>query len=174
MRSPIIIHHTKNANLPIDTQIASAIAHLEAQIFTDAWNQKTIHDMLNNAQIFALIAFCDDMLVGYLLYQISDVAELLRIGTFLTYRRHGIAKQLLTAWLDDIRQWHHPIFATPTHAILEVSASNHIAIALYQKFGFKVIHRRPNYYQSNNISTDALIMQKAICTDNTDGDHHLS
>jgi ribosomal-protein-alanine N-acetyltransferase len=41
-------------------------------------------------------------------------------------------------------------------AMLEVRANNTIAQALYGRFGFKVVFRRPHYYRDNN--EDALLM----------------
>ena len=35
-------------------------------------------------------------------------------------------------------------------ATLEVRASNNIALAMYQKFGFQEAGRRPNYYPDNS------------------------
>ena len=43
--------------------------------------------------------------------------------------------------------------------MLEVNVTNQTAVNFYQKFGFKIIHVRKNYYSDNN---DAYIMERSI------------
>jgi len=45
---------------------------------------------------------------------------------------------------------------------LEVASDNDVAIALYNKFGFKKIARRKDYYVRKTEVMDALIMEKSI------------
>jgi [ribosomal protein S18]-alanine N-acetyltransferase len=49
------------------------------------------------------------------------------------------------------------------YATLEVRASNQVAIALYETFGFKTAGRRPHYYSDprSNTSEDALILWRS-------------
>ncbi len=47
---------------------------------------------------------------------------------------------------------------TLTHATLEVRASNHKALGLYQKFGFRTAGRRKSYYKDGE---DALILWRS-------------
>jgi len=66
------------------------------------------------------------------------------------YRGQGISRELLAATLVDA------ISKGMGIATLEVRANNLIAQALYSRFSFEVVGRRPRYYRDND--EDALIM----------------
>lgn len=158
---------THPSNTPIYTRAIYAddsalVANLEAQIFADAWDERALLEVFAMMGAGGVGAFCDGVLVGYLLYQISDVAQLLRIGVNSKYRRLGIGEQLMHAWLDNLTQLEHDALGALSHAFLEVDAHNRAAITLYQKFDFETIHIRKNYYKTAHGQTDALIMQKAL------------
>jgi [ribosomal protein S18]-alanine N-acetyltransferase len=63
-------------------------------------------------------------------------------------RRHGIAGRLLEHLFEEARG------VLPF--TLEVRVSNHGAIAMYERFGFRSAGVRPRYYHDNG--EDALIM----------------
>lgn len=146
----------------ISTDDGVFVASLEAQIFDDAWDEHALSEIFGMMGAGGIGAFCDGVLIGYLLYQVSDVAQLLRIGTHPSHRRQGVAEQLLHHWLDVIQQKNDAMFGAPCFAILEVDTTNRAAVDLYQKFDFEMIHIRKNYYQNTHGHTDALIMQKAL------------
>lgn len=86
--------------------------------------------------------------------RVFDEAELLRIAVLAEYRRRGFAdlmmKMLLAEWkARDIRK----IF-------LEVRRSNIPAASLYEKYGFRTVSMRKNYYENGE---DALVY---ICEPN--------
>ena len=70
------------------------------------------------------------------------------------YRRRGIGGALLERVLDQGRH------LRATTAFLEVRAGNSLAQALYQKYGFRKIGRRPAYYSAP--IEDALIMSAPL------------
>ena len=81
---------------------------------------------------------------------IVDEAHIATLAVHPGYRRQGISQRMLTIALrESIRKGAHL-------ATLEVRSQNKIAQALYQRFRFKVVGRRPRYYQDNN--EDALLM----------------
>lgn len=49
---------------------------------------------------------------------------------------------------------------------LEVRASNHVAIGLYEKAGFTTIGRRPGYYPSDEGREDAIVMALDLLDEN--------
>lgn len=136
------------------------VAAIERTLQDDAWDVASLCELSDNpASGFGILGAYDetqdnkhsDKLVGYLIYQNLDVAELLRLGVDKAYQGRGIAKRLTQSWLDGL--------VCP--ALLEVRADNVVAIGLYQTLGFKVIHTRKNYYKNqDNSFCDALIMQK--------------
>lgn len=81
---------------------------------------------------------------------IMDEAHVGTIAVDLTFRRQGVACQLLTTALLACSQ------KGAVTAALEVRESNLAAQALYQRFGFKLVGRRLRYYRDNH--EDALLM----------------
>ena len=96
--------------------------------------------------------FEDTEIKGYIGFHLDETkAELVTVYVPDQYRQQKVASFLLEygmAWAQQQK----------VQAItLEVSELNQPAIHLYEKFGFKTIHVRKNYYQD---STDALLMMK--------------
>ena len=83
-------------------------------------------------------------------WMILDEAHIATIAVEPRYRGRGISQGLLAAVLVEA------IRKGAQVATLEVRAFNTIAQALYKRFGFNVVGRRPRYYRDNN--EDALIM----------------
>lgn len=84
------------------------------------------------------------------LWAILEEAHITTLAIHPDYQQQGLGKTLLHALLSSAQlrqlEW----------ATLEVRASNHRAIALYQKFGFEPVGSRPNYYPDSE--EDALIL----------------
>ena len=139
--------------------IIQAVANIEADIQPqDAWVYKTLCELLEQDSIELLIVYQSDKIVGYCLYQmIFEQAEILRIGTHPDYQRQGIASQLFDVLNKELK------IKEVESLLLEVRADNAPAIALYERQGFAVIHRRKGYYQQpSQPSVDALIMQRLL------------
>lgn len=133
-----------------------AVANIEAIIqIQDAWNYQTIVELLEQDSIDLLVVYQSDKIVGYCLYQaLFEQAEILRIGTDPDYQRQGVASKLFAKLHERLQQ------LEIENLLLEVRADNVAAIALYERQGFSVIHRRKGYYQqSHQPAIDALIMQ---------------
>ncbi len=140
------------------------VANIEAMVQSDdAWNQKTLTELLDQDSISLLIAydqakeesFSHREIVGYCLYQTTfEQAEVLRIGTDPKYQRQGIASQILNK-LHELLQLNQV-----ESLLLEVRADNTVAIALYEQQAFNIIHKRKGYYKMpHKPAVDALIMQ---------------
>ena len=140
------------------------VANIEAMVqLDDAWNQKTLAELLEQDSIRLLIAYDQAKeestsyreIVGYCLYQMTfDQAEVLRIGTDPKYQRQGIASQVLNK-LHELLQLNQV-----ESLLLEVRADNTAAIALYEQQAFNIIHKRKGYYKvPHKPAVDALIMQ---------------
>lgn len=149
-------HYQKDkALLTTKDNVIKEVAAIEAQVQPlDAWDEQAITELLSQDINKLLIATKEEKVVGYCLYQqLFEQGEIFRIATHPDYQRQGIAAQLL-----------EELFAALTaqggeSLLLEVRADNVPAIALYERYGFAVIHRRKGYYQSvNQPPMDALIM----------------
>jgi [ribosomal protein S18]-alanine N-acetyltransferase len=91
-------------------------------------------------------------LLGYAICsRYADVWHLMNIAVDPPHRRQGIGTTLLRSVIDR---------AGPGESYtLEVRPSNPSAIALYERFGFRVAGTRPRYYQDTG--EDAVIMWRA-------------
>lgn len=91
-------------------------------------------------------------LIGWAcLWSVLDEAHITLLAVAHSYRRQGLGQYLLWAMLQAAQ--HREM----SWAALEVRVSNSLAINLYEKFGFKLIGHRRNYYQNNG--EDAAILR---------------
>lgn len=83
---------------------------------------------------------------------VMDEATLFNIAVDPAYQRRGLGRALLD----------HLITTLETRGVLtlwlEVRASNHIAIALYESLGFNEATVRRNYYPTSEGREDAIVM----------------
>lgn len=88
-------------------------------------------------------------IVGYLVCsRYADIWHLMNVAVDPDRRRDGIAWHLMDRMLEE---------AGPDERYtLEVRVSNHGAIAMYERFGFRRAGRRRSYYSDNG--EDAMIM----------------
>lgn len=93
--------------------------------------------------------------VAYVFFRlIADEVHIFRIAVASEWRRRGIGARLVAECLDSAIQRGARV------ALLEVRPSSTEALALYRKFGFRVVATRPGYYSDSG--EDALILQKEI------------
>ncbi|MFP4007173.1 MAG: ribosomal protein S18-alanine N-acetyltransferase [Spirulinaceae cyanobacterium] len=83
-------------------------------------------------------------------WAILEEAHITLLAVAPAYRRQGLGSLLLSTLLQKAQA------RGLERATLEVRRSNQAAIALYQKFGFKIAGTRKKYYQDNQ--EDALIL----------------
>jgi [ribosomal protein S18]-alanine N-acetyltransferase len=121
----------------------------------EAWSEKDFLEIIEYP--FSKGFIVEDKtssLIGYMLVAESDnQAELLNIATLPKYRKLGLGRTLIGTWINDLsKRGFREVF-------LEVRASNHSAIKLYESIGFKTIDKRKNYYSDGE---DALTMFLAL------------
>ena len=116
------------------------------------WSETTLRDCFrDNYLIYAALGEQDELL-GYCIVQvIADEFNLMNIAVRPSHQGQGIGAQLM-------RHLVHIASAQAAQIWLEVRVSNLNAIRLYQRFGFKVIGKRPHYYRSASGYEDALVM----------------
>jgi ribosomal-protein-alanine N-acetyltransferase len=97
-------------------------------------------------------------IVAYLCFRaMGDESELLNLTVHPDYRRRGLARCLMTFYID---------FCTREKvkkSFLEVAAGNDAALRLYRSFDYQQTGKRPRFYLGR---FDALIMErKSLITD---------
>ena len=165
---------------PLDAAHAAEVAALEARIMgSDAWNERLVADELPRSDRTWWAAYCvppacqsaepldaaneregsfspanpsaDLQLIGYAGGWIVDGdVQILKVGVDPAWRRHGIARELLSRVASDARD------LGARTCSLEVRAGNEGAQAFYRALGFESLGTRPRYYSDGE---DALIMQ---------------
>jgi len=133
-----------------DADIDSVLI-LEELIFSDPWPRTAFVDALEERTWSALVAEIDGKLVGYACFLVVDVeAHLANIAVVSEHRRKSVAKHLLDRIFSVV------LDRRCEFILLEVRPSNTEALAFYEKYGFRLLYRRPNYYRRP--AEDALVM----------------
>lgn len=115
----------------------------------------SIEEDFKSNTYYYISAFLEDKLVGFAGMSILvDHADILGIAVDKDYTRQNIASKMLSHIIEVCKRM------DLDNIFLEVRSSNSAAISLYEKFGFKKISVRKNYYKDNN--EDALIYIKEL------------
>jgi ribosomal-protein-alanine N-acetyltransferase len=131
------------------------VAKLEAEIFSDAWSEKSILDTLNQPQAFIVVAERENRIVGYcIVYFVLDEAEIARVAVDASQRQQGVGQELLKATCQIC------IEKGIERLLLAVRESNENARRFYQAFGFEVDGIRKNFYE--NPKEHAVLMSMSI------------
>jgi len=141
--------------LPVLMKDLKDILDIEQHVFPDPWSKGMFFQELIHPDSSSLKAVVNQVLVGYaFLRRFIDEWALLNLAVVERWRRRGVATCLLNHILHVAQKEGF------TRITLEVNEKNPAAIALYQKFGFQTIGRRPRYYQYNQ--ADALVMELVL------------
>jgi ribosomal-protein-alanine N-acetyltransferase len=126
-----------------------AVLAIERRSFQTPWSLAMFVLELSKPSGICLAAVQDDSLIGYLVCsRYADVWHLMNIAVHPEIRRKGIARTLLERLFEEA--------GDDARYTLEVRTSNHGAIAMYERFGFRRAGHRRRYYHDNG--EDALIM----------------
>ncbi len=128
---------------------------LEKDIFPDPWPRSAFEEQLSGPQWGGIVAEHEGRVIGYACYLIvSTESHLTNIAVDPRHRRKSVAKRLLTRILEIVNERQCEML------LLEVRTSNHAAITFYERFGFEMLYRRPNYYRRP--VEDALVMVRHL------------
>lgn len=109
-----------------------------------------INEMLEDKISKVIVYEKDDKIVGFItatvLYETCDI---LSIVVDPKYRKQGIGSNLIGYLIGDLGEGLKLL-------TLEVATKNKKALALYDKFGFEVVHKREHYYDGD----DAYLMAR--------------
>lgn len=126
-----------------------AVISVERRSFPTPWSLAMFVLELSKPSGACLAASDGGELIGYLVCSRYDrVWHLMNVAVAPERRRSGVATQLISQ-LFEVAEAGVPL-------TLEVRVSNHQAIAMYERFGFRSAGVRPRYYHDNG--EDALIM----------------
>ena len=130
------------------------ISKLEQQCFPDSfWSEKSVEETLERSDVLYGMEYGKNKTpAGYFIGAAANgEAELYRIAVLPEYRRKGMGKHLMEAFLDSCPKSTGRVF-------LEVRSKNTAALELYKRDGFKVIHVRTRYYKDD----DGLLMEAKV------------
>ena len=137
--------------VPLTRAMLPSVEALERAVFAHPWSVRSL-ELLCGDTAFGFATQAGDTVTAYGgMLTVLDEGQITNVATHPEYRRQGLASLVLAALLQEARE-RKLAFVT-----LEVRESNAAAIALYEKFGFAVVGRRPHFYTEP--AEAALVMQ---------------
>lgn len=126
-----------------------SVLAIERRSFPAPWSLAMFVLELSKPSGVCLAASGADGLAGYLVCsRYADVWHVMNVSVDPERRREGIAGRMIATMLD--------VAGHDGRYTLEVRVSNHGAIEMYERFGFRRAGRRRRYYHDNG--EDAMIM----------------
>lgn len=138
---------------PMTRHDLSQVLHIETQNQALPWAIAIFENYLQNPACLCYSLIQNQMLIGFAILQIAvDEAELITISIDPYHQKQGYGEFLLEQLIEICRD------KNLERLFLEVRISNHRAIRLYEKKGFKTYARRKNYYPTHDGREDAILM----------------
>jgi ribosomal-protein-alanine N-acetyltransferase len=129
---------------------------IERRAFPTPWSLAMFVLELSKSSGVCLAALHDGRLVGYLICSRYDtVWHVMNVAVDVDRQHRGVASALLARLYERVGD-------TRARFTLEVRRSNHVAIHLYEREGFRAAGLRRRYYQDNG--EDALVMWRTPAT----------
>jgi ribosomal-protein-alanine N-acetyltransferase len=126
-----------------------AVLSIERRSFPAPWSLAMFVLEVSKPSGVCIAAVAGDEIIGYLVCsRYADVFHLMNVAVDPDLRRLGVAARMVERMLDEAGR--------DERYTLEVRVSNHAAIAMYEKLGFRRAGRRRRYYSDNG--EDAMIM----------------
>lgn len=131
----------------------SQVAKIERQIFSIPWSEKAFRDSMESDNTIYIVAKENDNVAGYAgMYLSFEEGNITNVAVNPLSRRKGIGEKIVRDILN--RAYEKGV----RDVFLEVRETNSVAIALYEKIGFKEEGIRKNFYDKPR--ENALIMWK--------------
>jgi ribosomal-protein-alanine N-acetyltransferase len=126
-----------------------SVLGIERRSFPTPWSLAMFVLELSKPSGICLAATAGEGLAGYLVCsRYAEVWHLMNVAVTPDRRRERVATTLIERLLEEA--------GPEARLTLEVRASNRVAIAMYERFGFRPAGKRRRYYHDNG--EDALIM----------------
>jgi ribosomal-protein-alanine N-acetyltransferase len=136
------------ADLPV-------VMDIENRSYSMPWSETTFRGLLRRPDADLVVAESRGLLVGYAVtWFVVDQAELGNVAVAQAWRRRGIGARLVEAVLERACE------RGAREVFLEVRPSNATAQRLYDRYGFKEVGRRRNYYAEP--PEDAVVMRLIV------------
>ncbi len=152
---------TRAADRPVPTVRRLVYADLpqviaiERRAFPTPWSLAMFVLELSKPSGICLAAMLDEQMAGYLICsRYETVWHVMNVSVDPAHWRKGVAGAMLRDLYDRVGR--------DARLTLEVRRSNHVAIRLYERDGFRAAGTRRRYYQDNG--EDALIMWRTPAT----------
>ncbi len=153
---------------PATVSDLDAVAHIEREQFSNPWTREYYAAELSNDRCHFFVAVTPEQspaqapigskeapvipIAGYLLFwRLESELELHKIAVAAVCQRQGLGARLMEFFIRSGRG------LGCERGVLEVRAANEAAIRLYEKFGFRLVGRRRDYYDSPR--EDALVFE---------------
>lgn len=148
---------------PMEAKDVDRIIEIEATGYDFPWTPAIFIDCLEAGYRCSVLT-CDDAIVAYAVVTVAAAeAHLLNLCVHADQRGQGCGSLLLSHLMLEARKsGAHDMY-------LEVRPSNQSALALYQRYGFRSIGTRPNYYRALGGREDAVVMTRALEEQQTAG-----
>jgi len=148
---------------PLRSAHLKAVMAIEEELFPTAWTEEMFRQEIEAndlSQSFAVVY--ESEIIGYVVtWHVHDEVHLLNVGVTGAYQRKGIGATIMQYVVDEAMRLQRRLVT------LEVRAGNDVARRLYEKFGFKPVMVRKNYYVDEQ--EDAVVMVYLV---NNDEDDH--
>jgi ribosomal-protein-alanine N-acetyltransferase len=132
------------------------VQYIENASFKDPYSPLTFWAMYAHPKTIFRVAASRKRVIGYSILKLekrdkTTIGHIISIAIDPEFRRRAIGSRLLEDILSAVRTIPPPA----SYLELEVRTDNDIAIALYTKYGFRIVCRIPDYYGRGS---DALVM----------------
>lgn len=132
---------------------AQSIADIQNSIFGEDWLKNSFDSYIENTLHGLYCAELDGKIIGYLSANfVIGEAEITSVATIPEYRNRKTASSLMSYFEENAKA------RGVKEIFLEVRTQNTPAIHLYEKFGYKNIAVRKNYYKDDH----AYVMKKEL------------
>ena len=163
MRIPFLARSPREFSIePLRRESGQALAALHREDFVRPWTDGEFEQLLSQDTVFGFAGLETGKgsagPVGFVLVRLAaGEAEILTLAVARSHRREGLGWQLMDAALRELHA------QRADKLFLEVDETNASAIALYRRFGFREVGKRPRYYQSaDGARTGALVMRRDL------------
>jgi len=128
----------------------SRVYQIEVESFSNPYSIEILKQLFNIGAGF-LVACEDGIVVGYIIFWLKEegLGHIISLAVDKKFRGQHIATKLLMKALVAFKG------CNVDRITLEVKSQNTIAIKFYQKFGFVIDRKVPNYYEDGS---DAYVM----------------
>ena len=142
---------------PMSEAWLDTVASLEKQAYTHPWSRGNFGDSLHAGYRACVLAQGAELLGYYVLMKGADETHLLNITVAPSQQGQGLARQML----DDLATW--SVLQGAQWLWLEVRVSNGRARRIYERYGFKEVGVRRNYYPLAPFKReDAVVMNLSL------------